>query len=50
MAENTVERAVQKIIDMGFSAAEAGEALRVTDMGNGLRIDRAIDLLLSRQR
>lgn len=46
MAESTVERAVRKITDMGFSEAQAKRALRMTDMGDGLRVDRAVDLLL----
>lgn len=49
LAENTAEVAVRKIVDMGFSAAQAKDALKVTDMGDGLRLDRAVDLLL-RQR
>jgi hypothetical protein len=49
VAEDTSAVAVQKIVDMGFSAAQAAEALKVTDMGDGLRVDRAVDLLL-RQR
>ncbi|KAJ9623247.1 hypothetical protein H2203_006185 [Taxawa tesnikishii (nom. ined.)] len=46
VAEDTSERAVRKIVEMGFSAAEAREALRMTDMGDGLRVDRAVDLLI----
>jgi len=46
LAENTSERAVRKIVDMGFSPTQARDALRITDMGDGLRLDRAVDLLL----
>ncbi|KAK5129053.1 hypothetical protein LTR85_000386 [Meristemomyces frigidus] len=46
VAEDTSTRAVRKIVDMGFSAAQAREALKMTDMGDGLRVDRAVDLLL----
>lgn len=49
VAEETSELAVGKIVEMGFSTAAAREALMVTDMGDGLRVDRAIDLLI-RQR
>jgi len=48
-AENTSDRAVKKICEMGFTPSQAKEALRMTDMGDGLRVDRAVDLLL-RQR
>lgn len=47
VAENTVEVAIAKIVRLGFSDAQAKEALKVTDMGSGLRVDRAVDLLLS---
>lgn len=46
VAEDTSARAVTRIVDMGFSAAQARYALRTTDMGDGLRVDRAVDLLL----
>ncbi|KAL1311300.1 hypothetical protein AAFC00_001482 [Neodothiora populina] len=46
VAENTADVAVAKIVAMGFSASQATEALKLTDMGNGLRVDRAVDLLL----
>jgi hypothetical protein len=46
IAESTVELAVQKITEMGFTKAQATHALRMTDMGDGLRIDRAVDMLL----
>ncbi|KAK4550730.1 hypothetical protein LTR36_000309 [Oleoguttula mirabilis] len=46
VAEDTSTRAVSKIVDMGFSIAQARFALRTTDMGDGLRVDRAVDLLL----
>ena len=50
VAEDTAGRAVKTITAMGFSTAQAQEALKLTDMGDGLRVDRAVDLLLSRQR
>jgi hypothetical protein len=46
ITESTVEHAVQKITEMGFTKAQATHALRMTDMGDGLRIDRAVDMLL----
>ena len=46
IAEDTSERAVSAIVEMGFSAAQAKEALRATDLGDGLRVDRAVELLL----
>lgn len=46
MADSTAELAVQKITDMGFTKAQATHALRMTDMGDGLRVDRAVDMLL----
>jgi hypothetical protein len=48
VAEDTSERAVRRILDMGFTYEDAIEALRLTDMGDGLRVDRAVDLLLKR--
>ena len=50
VAEDTSDRAVKRIVDMGFSAAQAREALRMTDLGDGLRVDRAVDMLLQRQQ
>jgi hypothetical protein len=47
--ENTAEKAIYRIVEMGFTAQQAREALRLTDLGNGLRVDRAVELLLSRQ-
>lgn len=48
VAEDTSTRAVRRIMDMGFTYEDAIEALRLTDMGDGLRVDRAVDLLLKR--
>lgn len=45
-AEDTGEIAVQRIVAMGFPPNQAREALRQTDMGDGLRVDRAVELLL----
>lgn len=47
--ENTAEKAIYRIVEMGFTADLAREALRVTDLGDGLRVDRAVEFLLSRQ-
>ncbi|KAF2036099.1 hypothetical protein EK21DRAFT_53063 [Setomelanomma holmii] len=46
--ENTADKAIYRIVEMGFTAEQAREALRMTDPGDGLRVDRAIELLLSR--
>jgi hypothetical protein len=46
IADSTVELAVKKITEMGFTKAQATHALRMTDMGDGLRVDRAVDMLL----
>ncbi|KAL9063253.1 MAG: hypothetical protein Q9157_008335 [Trypethelium eluteriae] len=42
----TAERAVQKIREMGFAEEDAKRALKMTDIGDGLRVDRALELLL----
>ncbi|KAF3008807.1 hypothetical protein E8E13_010590 [Curvularia kusanoi] len=47
--ENTAGKAIHRIVEMGFTPEQAREALRVTDGGDGLRVDRAVELLLSRQ-
>lgn len=44
--ENTVDRAVYRIVEMGFTPEQARQALRKTDLGDGLRVDRAVELLL----
>jgi hypothetical protein len=46
--ENTAEKAIYRIVEMGFTADQAREALRMTDLGDGLRVDRAVELLLTR--
>jgi uncharacterized UBP type Zn finger protein len=46
VADSTTECAIRKITEMGFSEAQAILALRMTDMGDGLRVDRAVDMLL----
>ena len=46
VADDTSELAVKRIVDMGFTAGQARHALKMTDMGDGLRVDRAVDLLL----
>ncbi|KAJ9663120.1 hypothetical protein H2201_005791 [Coniosporium apollinis] len=45
-AVNSADRAIFRIVEMGFTAEEARRALRVTDLGDGLRVDRAVELLL----
>ncbi|KAG9852008.1 hypothetical protein KCU68_g3832, partial [Aureobasidium melanogenum] len=50
LAEDTSALAIGKIMDIGFSNAQAREALRITDMGSGLRVDRAVDWLLRQNR
>ena len=47
--ENTADKAIYRIVEMGFTPEQAREALRMTDLGDGLRVDRAVELLLSRQ-
>lgn len=47
--ENTAGKAIHRIMEMGFTAKQARDALRITDAGDGLRVDRAVELLLSRQ-
>jgi hypothetical protein len=47
--ENTADKAIYRIVEMGFTADQAREALKLTDLGDGLRVDRAVELLLSRQ-
>ncbi|KAF2456756.1 hypothetical protein BDY21DRAFT_372222 [Lineolata rhizophorae] len=49
-AANTADKAIFRIVEMGFTADEARQALRMTDLGDGLRIDRAVELLLRRQQ
>lgn len=46
VADSTAECAVRKITEMGFTEAQAKHALKMTDMGDGLRVDRAVDMLL----
>ncbi|KAK3063469.1 hypothetical protein LTS18_000168, partial [Coniosporium uncinatum] len=45
-AVNSADRAVFRIVEMGFTSQEAKRALRETDLGDGLRVDRAVELLL----
>jgi hypothetical protein len=46
--ENTAEKAIYRIVEMGFTAEQAREALKMTDLGSGLRVDSAVEFLLSR--
>jgi len=45
-AMNTADRAIFRIVEMGFSPEDARGALKMTDMGDGLRVDRAVEFLL----
>ncbi|CBX93326.1 hypothetical protein IAQ61_009036 [Plenodomus lingam] len=47
--ENTADKAIYRIVEMGFTPEEAKEALRLTDAGDGLRVDEAVEWLLRRQ-
>lgn len=47
--ENTAEKAIYRIVEMGFTAEQAREALRMTDLGDGLRVDRAVEMLICRE-
>lgn len=44
---NSSERAIAQIMEMGFSFEQAKESLRATDMGDGLRVDQAVEWLLT---
>jgi hypothetical protein len=48
-AVNSSERAIFRIVEMGFTHDEAKGALKITDMGDGLRVDRAVEYLLRQQ-
>jgi hypothetical protein len=47
--ENTAEKAIYRVVEMGFTPEQARAALRMTDLGDGLRVDSAVELLLSRR-
>lgn len=47
---NSVERAIHQIHEMGFTIDEAKGALKITDMGDGLRVDRAVEYLMRSKR
>lgn len=49
LAKDSSERAIQQLVAMGFERKMAIDALRITDRGDGLRPDRAIDLLIRQQ-
>ncbi|EME50096.1 hypothetical protein DOTSEDRAFT_68835 [Dothistroma septosporum NZE10] len=48
IAANTSEAAVARIVELGFTEGQAKNALRMTDMGDGIRLDRAVELLIRR--
>ncbi|KAF2223488.1 hypothetical protein BDZ85DRAFT_261670 [Elsinoe ampelina] len=43
---NSADIAVQNVVSMGFTPNQAREALRITDSGDGLHVDRAVNWLL----
>ena len=43
---NSADRAIFRIVEMGFSPEDAKGALKITDMGDGLRVDWAVEFLL----
>jgi len=45
--ENTADKAIYRIVEMGFTAEQARDALKATDLGDGLRVDAAVDMLLT---
>nr|OQO23777.1 hypothetical protein B0A51_06726 [Rachicladosporium sp. CCFEE 5018] len=45
-AEDTADKAIERLMGMGFGVREVRDALRRTDMGDGLRVDRAIEVLI----
>ncbi|KAK6429470.1 hypothetical protein LTR95_014386, partial [Oleoguttula sp. CCFEE 5521] len=45
-AEDTADKAIERLMGMGFGVREVRDALRRTDMGDGLRVDRAIEVLV----
>ncbi|KAK6436246.1 hypothetical protein LTR95_007561 [Oleoguttula sp. CCFEE 5521] len=45
-AEHTADKAIERLMAMGFGVREVRDALRRTDMGDGLRVDRAIEVLI----
>lgn len=48
-AVNSSDKAIFRIVEMGFTCEEAKGALRITDLGDGLRVDRAVEYLLRMQ-
>jgi hypothetical protein len=45
-ALNSADRAIFRIVEMGFSPEDAKGALKITDLGDGLRVDLAVEFLL----
>jgi hypothetical protein len=45
-SQHSAEKAVFRIVEMGFTSEEAKGALKITDMGDGLRVDRAVEYLM----
>lgn len=48
LAADTADRAVFRVVEMGFTPDQARYALRKTDPGDGLKVDRAVEYLLMR--
>jgi hypothetical protein len=48
-AMHTAEKAIFRIVEMGFTVDQAKGALKITDMGDGLKVDRAVEFLLQQQ-
>jgi len=46
---HSADKAILRIMEMGFTADQARGALKLTDMGDGLRVDRAVEFLLRQQ-
>ena len=44
--ENTADKAIYRIVEMGFTPEQARDALKRTDRGDGLRVDSAVEFLL----
>ncbi|PNS14114.1 hypothetical protein CAC42_6627 [Sphaceloma murrayae] len=46
LVTNSADIAVQNVVSMGFTPGQAREALKMTDSGDGLHVDRAVNWLL----
>jgi hypothetical protein len=50
VAQDSGELAVRKIVSMGFTVTEARQALRITDDGESICLDRAVEYLLRKRQ